>query len=97
MSELKRHIRCSNCKNESEFLLSSNLVFDEVSISGKCPHCSSSIQINFNVIEQGISETAKTTEEPSKGLDLEEDFFGKDLLGNVGNSDIKDIIEDEGY
>ncbi len=37
------------------------------------------------------------TEETSKGLELEEDFFGNDLLGSVGNSDIKDIIEDEEY
>lgn len=96
MTELRRSIKCSNCGVESTFSLGSDFVLNELVIHAKCSNCGSSLQINFNIVEQENSSTESTTTEEQteeKVINLEDELFQPDML--TGNeNDIKDIIDE---
>jgi len=55
--DLKRNIRCSGCGNEIDFNFNGNLDLTQMTAVGKCPSCSTTIQVDFAVVEK-----EKTTE-----------------------------------
>ncbi len=98
MTELRRSIRCSNCGIDSNFSLDSSFILSELVVHAKCSSCSSSIQINFNIVESGSSSSPTSTETPLEeveepSINLEEELFAPDMLRSNSDDDISDIIE----
>jgi ribosomal protein L37E len=95
MVELRRTIRCSNCGNETNFYLSSELTLNELLVHGKCQRCGNSLQLNFNVIDQAgqkieQGQAASASAEPS-AVNLDETLFNEPA--DIPSDTIRDLIE----
>ena len=97
MAELRRTIKCSNCGNDTNFYLSSDLALSELLVHGKCSRCGNSLQLNFNIVDQqGAKVEAQPAASPqsqssdSGTVNLDETLFGEP---DVPSDTIKDLIE----
>jgi len=92
MAEFKRTVKCSNCGHEANIYLTTDMAMSELLLHGKCPSCSNSLQLNFNV----VGESDKPEEKPPETggetptVNLDETLFEPELP----SSEIKDLIED---
>ena len=92
MVEFKRSIRCSNCGNETNIYMSSEMALNELLIHGRCNSCGNSLQLNFNIVERS-PEKEKEAEE-GQGIDIENALSpGRQEESNDLPSDaIRDLI-----
>jgi len=93
MVELRRTIRCSNCGNDTNFYLSSEMTLNELLIHGKCNRCGNSLQINFNIIDSGAQKAGDTSAakaEEEKTVNLDETLFGEPA--DIPSDAIRDLI-----
>ena len=65
MADYKRSIKCSGCGNEITVYMNGNFDLHELSASGKCPDCKSTIQVDFAIVEKQESETESVGSESS--------------------------------
>ena len=95
MGDLRRTIRCSNCGHEADLNLYSGLEVRELIVSGKCSHCGSAMQLNFNVVEKEAAPPPQEAQSmPSQsedqGVNLDETLFGPEVPSDT----LRDIMED---
>lgn len=95
--DLKRSIRCSNCGNESNVQISSDLDMKELLIAGKCSKCGCAMQINYTLVGENsepnpLSHLSDQTDE-NPLPDLDESLFGT-TKSEVDNDMLKDLMED---
>ncbi|MBN2478493.1 hypothetical protein JXB01_04350 [Candidatus Micrarchaeota archaeon] len=84
MVSITRKIRCSNCGAEAEFTLNTEMGIHEMTLMGKCPSCSNSMQINFNVVE-----SSSQPKEEEQLISLDESV----LTPEIPSDDISEIID----
>ncbi|VVC03886.1 Uncharacterised protein [Candidatus Bilamarchaeum dharawalense] len=100
--DLKRSIRCTNCGNESNIQISSDLDMKELLIAGKCSKCGSALQINYSLVDTSASQTnplnhlsTQSTEDSSNSIpDLDESLFGSTSSDSSDNDMLRDLMED---
>lgn len=100
MVELRRTIRCSGCNTDTNFYLSSEISLNELQLHGKCVRCGNSLQITYNIVEAGQTQSSNTTsssfsssssqETSSQPVNLDDILFS----GQDSNTSLKDIIDD---
>jgi transcription elongation factor Elf1 len=95
--DLKRTIRCSNCGNESNVQISSDLEMKELLLAGKCTRCGSAMQINYTLVDgtsQSSNPTAQSSQSNENSLpDLDENLFGSSK-SEVDNDMLRDLMDD---
>jgi len=71
MADYKRSIKCSGCGNEITVYMNGNFDLHELSASGKCPDCKSTIQVDFAMVpkEEPPAET-ETSESEAPPMDI---------------------------
>lgn len=96
--DLKRTIKCSNCGNESNVQITSDLDMKELLLAGKCTKCGSAMQINYTLVDSSTSNTQQNPlsylsnqQEESTIPDLEETLFSQH---DNDNDMLKDLMED---
>lgn len=65
MADYKRSIKCSGCGNEITVYMNGNFDLHELSASGKCPECKSTIQVDFAMVEKEEPAAESTVSESS--------------------------------
>jgi len=95
MTSLKRTIRCSGCGNDMNFDINAELTMAELMISGKCPRCSTTIQVNYSLVPSGPQPSTSqsltsTADSPSEMVNIDESLFTPELPSDA----LKDIIDD---
>jgi phage FluMu protein Com len=95
MTSLKRTIRCTGCGNDMNFDINADMTMSELMISGKCPRCNTTIQVNYNMVSgsaptpsQGV--LGQSSESPSQMVNLDESLFTPEVPSDA----LKDIMED---
>ncbi len=98
--DLKRTIKCSNCGNESNVQITSDLDMKELLIAGKCTKCGSAMQINYTLVDSSssqanpLSHLSTQSEDTSNALpNLDESLFGS-TSSDVDNDMLRDLMED---
>lgn len=107
MASLNKHVKCSNCSFEANLSVNSDMDLKDLSFAGKCPKCSSTIQINFSIVESksDSSSTSSSTNYTQSNLTNSSDsIFSsthssdssvEDLFNQSGPSDtLKDLLDE---
>jgi transcription elongation factor Elf1 len=98
MAELKRTIKCSNCGNESNVYLSSDLTISELLLHGRCQRCGNSLQINYTLVEQGQNPSSTQQQSSSQSEidaalpNLDQSLF--ETQEQLPSDAIKELIEE---
>ena len=90
MAEFKRTVKCSKCGNESSVFLSSGMELSELLVAGKCPHCGSTLQLNYNLLEKSEGQPQETQEENKPEVQLDDSMFEPQIPSEA----IKELIEE---
>ncbi len=98
MTSLNKHVKCSNCSFEANLAVNSDMDLKELSFAGKCPKCSSTIQINFSIVEskpdsKSVSSTNYTQSNLSSSVSSDSIFSSSHVSSD---SSVEDIFEQSG-
>lgn len=89
--DFKRTIKCSNCGNETNVYLNSELDLNELLLAGRCSRCGNSLQLTFNIVDKSSStQGAAVSEQPATAVNLDESLFTPEIPSNT----IKDLMEE---
>lgn len=100
--DLRRNIRCSGCGNEIDFNFNGNLDLTQMTAVGKCPSCSTTIQVDFAVVEKertteyvSASSTSSTQTEssPVSFPNLEDALSIEPKSDDTPEGILKDLME----
>lgn len=70
--DLRRNIICSGCGNEIDFNFNGNLDLTQMTAVGKCPSCSTTIQVDFAVVEKERATEYVSASSPASSTQTEE-------------------------
>ncbi len=90
MAEFRRSVKCSKCGNENSVFISSGMELSELLVAGKCPHCGSTLQLNYNLLEKAEDQSAPAQEEKKPDVQLDESMFEPQIPSEA----IKELIEE---
>jgi len=93
MTSLKRSIRCSGCGNDMSFDINADLTVSDLMISGKCPRCNSTIQVNYSMVPGSVPSApapAQSIESPTQMVNLDESIFTPEMPSDA----LRDIMDD---
>lgn len=91
MTELRRTLRCSNCGNEVNVHINSELDLQELTMAGKCSRCGNSMQVNYNIVDKGASPTSTQSQSSQSSMvNLDETLFTPEIPSDA----IRDLMED---
>jgi len=92
MVEFRRTIRCSNCGNDTNLYLSSDLSLNELMIQGKCSRCGNSLQLNYNIVDTGEKKAGQSPPASSEDatVNLDESLFNEPA--ELPSDAIRDLI-----
>ncbi|MBI5227135.1 hypothetical protein HY988_00975 [Candidatus Micrarchaeota archaeon] len=93
--DLKRSLKCSSCGNEVSIQLLADINVNELVISGKCSHCGSSMQVNYNLIDsssssQSSSSSSSSSSGASEIVNIDESLFAPEIPSDT----IRDLMEE---
>ncbi len=95
--DLRRNVRCSGCGNEISFNFNGDLDLTQMTAVGKCPSCSTTIQIDFAVVEkERASEyVSPSMERETSGGQLPnlEEALNPDRGADIPAGILKDLME----
>lgn len=97
MTSLNKHVKCSNCSFEASLSVNSDMDLKELSFAGKCPKCSSTIQINFSIVESKVEPktTISSTNYTQSNLTSSSDSIFSSSHSSSGSS-VEEIFEQSG-
>ena len=95
---VKRIIRCLKCGEEFTLNLDTNLPTKEIIITGECPKCSSTIQINFTHFEKEVAvlNDGKMKEENTQIPNIFESPIDEIMHETNDNNQAEEEVESSG-
>ncbi len=94
MVDLKRSLKCSSCGNEVSIQLLADITLNELVISGKCSHCGSSMQVNYNLIDNSTPSSASSSSASSSStpeiVNIDDALFAPEIPSDT----IRDLMEE---
>lgn len=90
MTDFKRTIKCSNCNNESNISLNSELDLREVLVSGKCSRCGASMQVSYGIIGESSQNQSKSDSADTPLVNIDDTLFTPEIPSDT----LRDLMED---